>query len=96
MSDALSAAAVAMARDDCCRLLVMVHQVIANPTQANLDAIVAAAGNTGTLVPKPNYSLDGESYQWESYRRSLEASVEGLHKLITILGGSFEIRSRGI
>ena len=94
--DAASADAVLRARDDCCRLLVLVHLVISNPTEAGVDAIVAAAATTNTLVPKPSYSLDGESYQWESYRRSLEDSVERLQKLAVILQGPFEVRSRGV
>lgn len=90
-----NAAAIQLAIDDCCRMLVMVHEVIANPTGTSVDAVIRAAANTATLVPRPTRSgLDG-SYSWESYRTSLEKSVESLTKLLTVVSGPFMVSSRG-
>jgi hypothetical protein len=89
-----NAAALRQAQADCCRILVLVHVVQLDKSQAGVDAIVAAAAGTSQLVPKPDYSLDGESYQWNAYRKSLEESIETLQKLIIMLEGPFEVRSR--
>ena len=89
-----NAAAIQLAIDDCCRMLVMVHEVMANPTQSGIDAVIAAAAGTSTLVPRPSYSDSGVSYQWQSYRESLEKSVESLTKLLTVVTGPFMVHSR--
>ncbi len=89
-----NAHAIQLAIDDCCRMLVMVHEVIANPTGTSVDALIAAAAGTATLVPRPTYSaLDG-SYQMESYRVSLEKSIESLTKLLTVVSGPFMVNAR--
>jgi hypothetical protein len=45
--------------------------------------------------PKPNYSIDGQKVSWESYVRSLEATVDWCDlKLIGL--DPFEVRSRGV
>jgi len=46
--------------------------------------------------PKPTYSLDGESYSWESYFSMLCGQLETLNKQIQVLGGPFEIKSSGL
>lgn len=91
-----------MVQDNLVRLLILVTQVVANPTQAAIDAITAAyqtaaatGAAVGVVVARPNYSLDGESYQWDSYRASLEKSIEMVQRLIVLLGGNYLIRSRG-
>ena len=91
-----STADIEMAIKDTRRLLVMVHQVISNPTQANIDAIVAAAGTSATLTLRPNYTEAGVSFSWESYRKSLIDSLPDLYRLMNIIAGPFEVRSRGM
>lgn len=95
-------AALQQVQDNLVRLLILVTQVVANPTQSGIDAINAAyaaaatAGTaTGIVIPQPSYSLDGESIQWESYRVSLEKSVETVQHLIVMLSGSYIVRSYG-
>ncbi len=87
--------------DNLWRLLLLVQQQIASPTQAGIDAINAAyetskgAGQPGLLVPRPTYSLDGESYQWDAYRVSLEKSIRTAQQNLVLMGGNFIVRSRG-
>lgn len=94
-------AALQLVQDNLVRLLILVTQQVANPTQGGVDAIVAAYQTAaplgqaaGVVVPKPTYSLDGESYQWDAYRQGLEKSIEVVQKLIVLLGGNFVVRSR--
>ncbi len=89
-------AAIQQAIDDICRILVLVHQAIANPTQASMDAIIATYGASSAqgLIPKPDTSQGGVSTGWVAYRKSLEESLVSLQKLLTILGpGAFWVRS---
>lgn len=45
-------------------------------------------------APKPTYTIDGQSVSWESYVRSLEATVDWCdEKLIGL--DPFEVRSQG-
>ncbi len=67
------------------QLLLLVTCVIANPTPANVDAVFTAIGTATALNPlvlKPDYGLDGESYQWNAYRDSLLKSLEDIDKAI--------------
>lgn len=93
---AANQAAISQIIADTYRLLVLVNQVIANPTQANIDAAVAA-GATGnqTLKLKPNYSEQGVSVQWNEFRTQLIASLKELYVLQQFEEGPFEVRSRG-
>jgi hypothetical protein len=88
-------AALQRAQDNCCRLLLLVQEVIATPTQSNIDAVVAAGEGTGSLVPQPNYNLDDETYDWPGYQESLLRQIERLQSLILMLGGTFLERSQG-
>lgn len=45
--------------------------------------------------PKPSYSLDGESMQWESWRQMMLDKIETINRLIQQEDGAFEIRSIG-
>jgi len=66
-------------------LLVSVGLALSSPTQENIAAAVAAinAGSyTGTFLPKLNYALDGESYQWQSYFQWLTDAIAKINALI--------------
>lgn len=90
-------------QDNLVRLLLLVTIQCNNPSQANLDAIstaynaaqTAGTAAAGIVIPKPNYSLDGESYSWDSYRQGLEKSVTEVQRLIVMMGGNFLLRSQG-
>lgn len=94
--------ALQQALDNMARLLVLTTQAQTSPTQDNVDAVIAAyttaqtQGGTegGSLVPKPTYSLDGESYDWAGYAVMLQESILRIQKLIVLLGGNYLIRSR--
>ena len=95
-------AALQMVQDNLVRLLIVVTQAVSNPGQSAIDAVTAAyntAAQNGTaagfVVPKPDYSVDGESYQWSAYRVAIEKSILDVQKLIVVLGGNFIVRSRG-
>jgi len=78
------------------RALVACSEVIANPTQANVDAAVAAGAATNLLNFKITYSVDGENYDWVGYQTFLASQLEQLQRVSVILGGPYELRSRGI
>lgn len=92
-------AALQQALDDCCRLLVLVHQVIANPTQTNIDVVVnayaTAQSGSQNLIPKPSYSSGGVSFQWETYRKSLQDSIRDLQELIVLVTGPYQFTVHG-
>lgn len=48
-----------------------------------------------TAAPKPNYSLDGESYSWSEYHDMLTRQLEKLEGLLSRAAGPFEVRSQG-
>jgi hypothetical protein len=77
-------------------LLVSVTQVIQNPTQANIEAAVAAANNLGTLTPKPTYSVDGKHYDWVGYQKMIVGFLDDLRKRIQDEGGPFQLVTRAI
>lgn len=70
--------------------------VMANPTQANVDAAVTAGATTGLLQFKIDTNIDGESYNWTAYQQYLATAVEQWLKNASLLSGPFEVRSRGI
>ena len=77
------------------RILILLTEVIANPTQANIDAIIDAAGSASIVSPKPTYSADGVSYDWTGYQSFIIQQYEQLMKLIALESGPYEIRSVG-
>lgn len=48
-----------------------------------------------TNGPKPSYSIDGESVNWDTWRDSMLAKIDTLEKLIQSASGPFTVRSRG-
>lgn len=45
--------------------------------------------------PKPSYSIDGESVNWDAWRDSMMAKVDAVTELIVKLQAPTLIRSRG-
>jgi NurA-like 5'-3' nuclease len=92
--------ALQAAYDNYGRILLMVTMQIQAPTQANVDAISAAikatGTGTGTLVMKPTYSLDGESYDWVGYQSFIIQQMLNLKTLIAVESGPYEVRSYGV
>lgn len=43
----------------------------------------------------PSFSIDGESYQWDSWVSSVQKDIEALTALKQTVGGSFIVRSKG-
>ena len=82
-------------KDNMYRILLLVEEQIANPSQANIDSIVAAAATAGTVVPKPQYSLDGESYSWPAYAESLHKRIGEVNDMIVKEQGPFQYMSFG-
>lgn len=56
---------------------------------------VAAALAEITANPKPDYSVDGESYSWASYFQMLTTQLEALNKQLAAASGPYEVRSYG-
>jgi hypothetical protein len=76
------------------QILVLVTQVVANPTQANIDAAVAETDRLGVVGPKPTYSADGENYDWTGYQQFVLNQMETLERAIQRAGGPFMIPTR--
>lgn len=77
-------------------ILVALTQVIANPSQANIEAVVLAATNAGVVTPKPTYSVDGKNYDWVGYQKFIIDSMDTLRQRIQDEGGPFQLVTRGI
>jgi hypothetical protein len=77
------------------RILVLVTQQIASPSQANVDAIAAGASTAGILQPKPTYNVDGENVLWMEYQTMIIDKMLELEQAIQRASGPFEVRSRG-
>lgn len=67
-----------------------------------LENIAAAINNIAAKIaevsanPKPNYSLDGESYSWADYLKMLTEQITELRQAQAVLSSPYEIRSRGV
>lgn len=48
-----------------------------------------------TATRNPNYSVDGESYSWESYTEMLTRQIDMIEKHMQRAEGPFEVRSYG-
>jgi hypothetical protein len=96
VADAVVTNALVQARRNYARLLVLVTEAVANPTQANVDAITTALATTGKLTAKPTYSMDGKSYDWAGYQRMLLDQIAALDEAIVRSEGPWEIVSRGV
>ena len=59
---------------------------------ANIAAKLVAM----TANPKPNYSLDGESYSWQQLFASYTAQLEKLKDAIQREEGPYELRSQAL
>jgi hypothetical protein len=46
--------------------------------------------------PKGAYTIDGEQYDWDGFRRELMARIKELNELLIIENGPYEIRTQGI
>ena len=58
---------------------------------ANVKADLAAL----TANPKPNYSIDGQSYSWGDLFDKYTQGLERLYKLRQMDDGPFEVRAVG-
>lgn len=79
--------------DNYTRIWLLCTEVVANPTQANVDTLTAEAEGNATLRAKLTYSLDGESYDWTAFQQALEGIMAGVRKQMVFSAGPFEIRS---
>lgn len=67
------------------QLLFLLTTVIANATPANIDAAMTSVNNavaTGILQPRADYSLDGESYNWNAVRSQLLKDLEDVDRAV--------------
>ena len=79
------------------QLLVIVTLAAQNPTPGNVDAAVTAINSgtySGALVPRPTYSLDGESYNWAEYMTALLDAQEKIDQAIQRNSLPWIVRSR--
>jgi hypothetical protein len=78
------------------QILLLVTQVIANPTQAGIDAALSAARSANVVRPKLTYGLDGESYDWTGYQTFITNQLLMLKKTIAIESGPYQVESYGV
>jgi hypothetical protein len=76
------------------QILVLVTAVVQNPTQANVDTLVAETDRLGVLRPKPTYSVDGESWDWTGYQQFILDKMLELRRQMQLAGGAFMIPTR--
>lgn len=69
--------ALQLALDTAAQLLVYVELACANPTQANVDAMVVLASRSGLLVVPPK---SGNAKGWSEYRDSLINTMQALRQ----------------
>lgn len=60
-----------------------------------LQTLATEAAYQAANGPKPSYTIDGETMQWDTWRDSMTAKIEVLTKMISILQGPVLIRTRG-
>ena len=82
--------------DNYTMLLLLVTEVIANPTRANIDTVVDAASTSGLIQPQITHSVDGENYDWTGYQTMLMDQLDKAVALKGKLSGPYEIRTRGM
>ncbi len=58
-----------------------------------ISALTAEALYQSSFGAKPDYNLDGESYQWMAWRAQTVALVKQLGELIQLEAGPFEVIS---
>ena len=72
------------------------------PTSTEIAQLKTARGTlvtalvTATASPKPNYSVDGQSFSHDQYRDSLIKQIKDLDALINMSEGPAEVVSRGV
>lgn len=96
MTSAERKATIGRTIDNYLRLLLLITEVVTNPTQANIDAAVTADGTDSRLKYRIDHSLDGESYNWTGWQEFVGRQLEQLRKLELTLAGPYEVRSRAI
>ena len=57
---------------------------------ATIKANLLTALATESASPKPSYSVDGQSVDWNGYRASLLAQIASLNALLSTEAGPFE------
>lgn len=57
-------------------------QNLENVKSSLLATLAAETAYQETHGPKPDYSLDGESYQWTAWREAVLRKIEVLNRLI--------------
>ena len=82
------------ALDNYARIFLLVTEVVANPTQAAIDALLSAAEGAGVVRPKVTVGIDGRSYDWAGYQAQLGKIMSDLRTQIIFFQGPAEIRSR--
>lgn len=91
---------LARAYENYSRILVMVTEVVAkggNPTQAQVDAVVALANRSGLVRPKLTYTEDGTTFNWTEYQQFiLTQALPQVRVEAQLAQGPFEVRSRGV
>ncbi len=61
-----------------------------------IRANLIAALRTESANPKPSYSINGQSVDWNGYRTSLIAEIEKINQLISASEGPYEVVHEGV
>lgn len=61
-------------------------------TRANLIATLRVE----SASPKPSYSINGQSVDWNGYRASLMQQIESINQMIAAIEGPWEVVHEGI
>ena len=91
------------ARDNYCRILILVTQIVADtngnalaePTRAQIDSVVEAADTAGVMRPRVTNSIGNRSIDWIAYQQMILTQITALDKMIQERGWTGELRTRG-
>lgn len=83
-------------RDNYTAILLLLTEIIASPRQDQIDALCSQVESSGLVRPKVTYTEDGATYNWTEYQTFVIQQLETLEKTIQIVGGPFEVRTRGV
>lgn len=91
------------ARDNYCRILILVTQIVADtngnalaePTRAQIDTVVEAADTAGVMRPRVTNTVGNRSVDWTGYQTFLVQQIDALEKMIQERSWTGEVRTRG-
>jgi uncharacterized iron-regulated protein len=74
------------------RILLLATEKMASHTQADIDAVVTAAGSAGVVRPKVTYGENGRTVDWTAYQQTLLTMMKTIQEQIIAASGPYELK----